>query len=199
MKQKFNTFVRNNTEYIREGLRKLGIPQNDFDDGDRPWIAVNHGMWISVDEGHDRLFPDDIDCGDNADLFLAIAALRDDTDFGQWFKIPKIKTLPIPGYCGQQGMNGYQRQVISVEYHKHDKHDTHISDIIKFDIENGEQFVAKKLTVDELKLWFNHKLMNNDYKNDPVIKEYTIEKRDKITDKKKRDCSNNKKVFSKRK
>ena len=105
--KRYNCFIRKNTEYIREGLKNLGIPQNTFDDGTRPWIAFNHGMWISVDEGHDRLFPDDIDCGDNEDLFLAIAALRDNTDFGQWFKIPKIKTLPIPGYCGQQGMNGF--------------------------------------------------------------------------------------------
>ena len=29
--------------------------------------------------------PHCIDCGENIDLFLAIAALRDDTDKGQWF------------------------------------------------------------------------------------------------------------------
>lgn len=85
MKHRYHCFVRKNTEYIREGLKNLGIPQNDFDNGDRPWIAFNHGMWISVDEGHDRLFPDDIDCGTNDDLFLAIAALRDDSDINQWF------------------------------------------------------------------------------------------------------------------
>jgi hypothetical protein len=28
---------------------------------------------------------DVIDCGDNEELFLAIAALRDDTDYMQWF------------------------------------------------------------------------------------------------------------------
>ena len=163
MTQKFNTFVRNNTEYIREGLRKLGIPQNDFDDGDRPWIAVNHGMWISVDEGHDRLFPDDIDCGDNEDLFLAVAALRDDTDYMQWFKIPNTKYVPIPGYCGQQGTNGYQQIITSIEYHKHDKKDNSITEKIKFAEEEGETILPRKLTVDELKLWFNHKIMNNDY------------------------------------
>ena len=78
-------FIRKNTPEIQERLKKLGIPHNDFDEGDRPWIAYNHGLWISVDEGHDRLFRGDIDCGNNDKLFLAIAALRDDTDKYQWF------------------------------------------------------------------------------------------------------------------
>jgi hypothetical protein len=29
--------------------------------------------------------------------------------------------------------------------------------------EEGETILPRKLTVDELKLWFNHKIMNNDY------------------------------------
>ena len=91
MKQKFNTFIRNNTEYIREGLRKLGIPQNDFDDGDRPWIAVNYKMWISVDEGYDRLFPDEIDCGDDEELFFALVSRISDTDKKQRFVCDKVK------------------------------------------------------------------------------------------------------------
>lgn len=78
-------FLRKNTPDIQERLKKLGIPHNDFDEGNRPWIAYNHGLWISVDEGHDRLFPEDIDCGDNEELFLALASLRDDTDRHQWF------------------------------------------------------------------------------------------------------------------
>ena len=68
-------FIRKNTPEIQEHLKKLGIPHNDFDEGNRPWIAYNHGLWISVDEGHDRLFPEDIDCGDNEDLFIALASL----------------------------------------------------------------------------------------------------------------------------
>ena len=77
-------FIRKNTPEIINRLKALGIPHNDYDDCDRHWIAVNHGMWISVDEGYDRLFPDEIDCGDNEDLFFALAALRDDTDKNQW-------------------------------------------------------------------------------------------------------------------
>ena len=77
-------FIRKNTPEIINRLKALGIPHNDFDDCDRPWIAVNHGMWISVDAGYDRLFPNEIDCGDNEELFFALAALRDDTDKNQW-------------------------------------------------------------------------------------------------------------------
>jgi hypothetical protein len=78
-------FIRKNTPEIQERLRKLGIPQNNFDEGNRPWIAYNHGLWISVDEGHDRLFRGDIDCGDSEDLFFALVTLQDDKQDYQWF------------------------------------------------------------------------------------------------------------------
>jgi hypothetical protein len=77
-------FIRKNTPEIINRLKELRIPHNDYDNGDRPWIAFNYGMWISVDEGHNKLFPDEIDCGENEELFLALAALRDDTDKNQW-------------------------------------------------------------------------------------------------------------------
>lgn len=85
MKKSNFCFIRKNTLEIQERLKELGVPQNDFDKGNRPWIAYNHGMWITVDEGHNRLFPNDIDCGDNEDLFFALVALRDNTNNHQWF------------------------------------------------------------------------------------------------------------------
>ena len=48
-------------------------------------------MWISVDAGYDKLFPDEIDCGDNEELFFALTALRDDTDKNQWIIEETIK------------------------------------------------------------------------------------------------------------
>ena len=63
--------------------------------------------------------------------------------------------------------------------------DNRISDLINFEKEDGETILPRKLNIDELKLWFNQKIMNNPYKDDPVIKEYSIETRDKITDNKK--------------
>lgn len=78
-------FIRKNTPEIRERLKKLGIPQNDFDEGNRPWIAYNHGLWISVDEGHDKLFCGDIDCGYNEDLFFALITYNNKIYKNQWF------------------------------------------------------------------------------------------------------------------
>ena len=77
-------FIRKNTPEIINRLKELRIPHNDYDNGDRPWIAFNYGMWISVDEGYNKLFPDEIDCGTNEELFFALATLRDDTDKNQW-------------------------------------------------------------------------------------------------------------------
>ena len=78
-------FIRKNTPEIINRLKELGIPRNDYDDCDRPWIAVNYGIWISVDEGYNKLFPDEIDCGTNEELFIALASLRVDSDKNQWF------------------------------------------------------------------------------------------------------------------
>lgn len=84
-------FIRKNTPEIINRLKALGIPHNDFNDCDRPWIAVNYGMWISVDEGYDRLFPDEIDCGDDEELFFALVSLISDTDKKQRFVCDKVK------------------------------------------------------------------------------------------------------------
>ena len=78
-------FIRKNTSELREKLESFGYKHNDLDDNDRPWLAANHGMYISVDEGFHRLPLDDIDCGENEEMFLALAALNGENDYGQWF------------------------------------------------------------------------------------------------------------------
>ena len=83
-------FIRKNTPELRKELKLLGYRENTLDDFSYEWLAANYGMFISVSEGFEKLNPDDIDCGDNEDLFLAIAALRDDSDINQWFKIPVL-------------------------------------------------------------------------------------------------------------
>ena len=80
-----NCFIRKNTPELRKKLRKNGIRWNDFDDNRGEWLAYNSGMWISVSQGHERVFPDHIDCGLNEEMFLALTALREDTDIHQWF------------------------------------------------------------------------------------------------------------------
>ncbi len=89
-------FIRKNTPEIRKRLDEIG----------RAFIENGHGEWrIHVDKNEylfcgDEQFCDGriyfyigrvckpiegIDCGTNEELFLAIAALRDDTDKNQWF------------------------------------------------------------------------------------------------------------------
>ena len=79
-------FIRKNTLELRNKLRDIGYRQNIYDTNDYPWLAVNHNMFISVSKGFEHLPEFNIDCGENEDLFLALAALRDDKkpDY-QWF------------------------------------------------------------------------------------------------------------------
>lgn len=85
-------FIRKNTPELRNKLLDMGYRQNIYDTNEYPWLAVNHNMFISVSEGFECLPEFNIDCGDNEELFLAIAALRDDTDKYQQF-------VCIESYC----------------------------------------------------------------------------------------------------
>ena len=80
-------FIRKNTPELRKKLAVLGYKYDYRAD-------FCHDI-IYVDAERNEFFPtfssnitDDeiaIDCGTNEELFLAIAALRDDTDDNQWF------------------------------------------------------------------------------------------------------------------
>ena len=80
-------FIRKNTPELRKKLAELGYKYGYRAD-------FRHDI-MYVDAERDEFFPtfssnitDDeiaIDCGTNEELFLAIAALRNDTDKYQWF------------------------------------------------------------------------------------------------------------------
>lgn len=90
-------FIRKNTPELRKKLEELGyIPLTmnlllekaptlvamEFPRGNPIFNAV-----IYIHE-YVKMFQNEIkfiDCGTNENLFLAIASLRDDTDYGQWF------------------------------------------------------------------------------------------------------------------
>ena len=101
-------FIRKNTPEIRERLFELGYNSEAEDsrgsvdsdlDGDYLSVWTFYDMLIKdrelVEEPTDAFYTpiyerdiDDttgIDCGTNEDLFLAVAALRDDSDYMQWF------------------------------------------------------------------------------------------------------------------
>ena len=87
-------FIRKNTPELRKELEELGYTPNSYecfwDDNNRYLITFisptgfdGFGLCIT-----DCCILDNksyIDCGTNEDLFLALAALRDDTDVNQWF------------------------------------------------------------------------------------------------------------------
>lgn len=93
-------FIRKNTETLRKKLEELGYlndssewtvdcsiiwayqyPMKGFD---TPNYVIADSFDIPFDK-HSALCGKFIDCGTNEELFLAIAALRDDTDKYQWF------------------------------------------------------------------------------------------------------------------
>ena len=150
---RFGCFIRSNTESLQNKLKDLCVPHNSFDGMDRPWIAYNFGMWISVGPGFDQSYETDFDCGENEELFLALVANECPnctTDFGKWFKVPKIKTVQVSGYCGQTGLGGYQRIQIGWDYFCYDRHDFRISETIRFNEESGEDFNASRMTNEEI-------------------------------------------------
>ena len=93
-------FIRNNTEALRKKLDELGYfndspewtnncsiiwayqyPMKGFD---TPVYVIADSFDIPFDK-HSALCGKFVDCGTNEELFLAISALRDDTDKYQWF------------------------------------------------------------------------------------------------------------------
>lgn len=52
---------------------------------DKGSLYTGRGFYAGVPIGYEEELKASIDCGTNEDLFLALAALRDDTNNGQWF------------------------------------------------------------------------------------------------------------------
>lgn len=106
-------FIRKNTQELRRGLEELGYSKNypkwtddcsiiwayqyPMKGFDTPVYVIADSFDVPFDK-HSALCGKFVDCGTNEELFLAIAALRDDTDKYQWFTdgdkwilCPKIK------------------------------------------------------------------------------------------------------------
>lgn len=108
-------FIRKNTPELRKKLEELGYhicPCAEFKDS--IWLCTNfitnsstvHGIGYfnedltgrkNTQEELDFFLSENctsenpqIDCGDNEKMFLALAALRDDTDKNQWFIVDNL-------------------------------------------------------------------------------------------------------------
>lgn len=86
-------FILKNTPELRKKLDELGIyphpnwkliyqKNQDYNNGS---LYAGRGFYASNPIGYYEEVENSIDCGTNEDLFLAIAALRDDIDKNQWF------------------------------------------------------------------------------------------------------------------
>lgn len=78
-------FIRRNTPELQKKLEELGYKNygNPFQiTDDSKLITTIDGEYVPYNVPLDDSF---IDCRTNEELFLAIAALKDDTDENQWF------------------------------------------------------------------------------------------------------------------
>lgn len=95
-----SAFIKKNTQELREKLRDMGyyVPPEPFYSYKKvhsalrkykllpelfysPYLHADHGLIRPADAFNGE----GIDCEENEDLFLALAALRDDSDYMQWF------------------------------------------------------------------------------------------------------------------
>jgi hypothetical protein len=88
-------FIRNNTPELRKKLEELGYKFSGADHIELDCIVTfPHHDTFSVfttyrfniyDDSFKIVWKEYIDCGTNEELFLALSALRDDSDYMQWF------------------------------------------------------------------------------------------------------------------
>jgi hypothetical protein len=82
-------FIRKNTTNIRNELKEISYHCNPYLGWNNLYTCINGFPAVhSMSDDDINILPkktDIIDCGTNEGLFLAIAALRDDTDDYQWF------------------------------------------------------------------------------------------------------------------
>lgn len=84
-------FIRKNTPELRNKLEELGYTNTPNGRGE--WFIpieelkylVTYPISGCYQGCNGYWYEDDFDCGENEELFLALAALRDDTDKDQWF------------------------------------------------------------------------------------------------------------------
>lgn len=78
-------FIRKNTSQLQNKLADIGYKFTCFPSGD-VFITENERSFAYIEKlSNVPYYGIEEDCGTNEDLFLAIAALRDDSDIYQWF------------------------------------------------------------------------------------------------------------------
>lgn len=161
-------FIRKNTPELRKKLEELGYKYSTFDDLKLDGIITFHSkseysVWANYHFDGKHTLKSYIDCRTNEDLFLALAALRDDSDYMQWFVCPKMCIRRMSGYFGQAiGMDGHEN-IVGYEWLRHENKDNtltntlteRINEMIQIEGEDVD-FLPHKATVEELITHFNN-------------------------------------------
>lgn len=156
-------FIRKNTPELRKKLEDIGHVRYPYEfadwDDDRPdrkyiIIDVLYYTYGTKPTRKPKKGGDFIDCDDNEELFLALAALRDDSDYMQWFISPKTRPKISAGYCGQiVGMDGHSKEIVGYEWYRHENKDNALTErlnaMVQMESEDME-FEPHKATVEEL-------------------------------------------------
>lgn len=80
-------FIRKNTQHLLDKLRDIGYEILEETIYGRPYLVAIAGRVVGVFTQKCGYNFGAYYCGDNEPLFLALAALRDDSDYMQWFVI----------------------------------------------------------------------------------------------------------------
>lgn len=88
-------FIRKNTQELRRGLEELGYKMLSPIEYDNLECSDN---WVNDIKSLNDC--NGFDCGTNEELFLAIAALRDDNNYMQWFITDSILSVSYDNSIG---------------------------------------------------------------------------------------------------
>ena len=78
-------FIRKNTPELIKKLEELGYNRHPSYGDNGQYLYLNRGFYHTNVVGYSEEIERMIDCGTNEELFLALAALRDDSNYMQWF------------------------------------------------------------------------------------------------------------------
>ena len=121
-------FIRKNTPELRKKLEELGYTNTPNGRGE--WCIpieeleylVTYPISGCYQGCNGYWYEDDFDCGTNEELFLALAALRDDSDYMQWFTDGKLwekSNNDLPSHYMQ--LEGHKATVEEIIEHFKDK------------------------------------------------------------------------------
>lgn len=159
-------FIRKNTPELRNKLEELGYKYSTFDDLKLDGIITfpskgEYSVFANYHFDGKHTLKSFIDCGTNEELFLALAALRDDNDYMQWFVCPKISIMRLLddwfGYV--IGRDGLSKRVIGYEWNRYENKNNalteRINKMIQLEGENAD-FLPHKASAEELIKHFNN-------------------------------------------